>query len=137
VNFVFELISDIYAFFTAETIDDCRHKSFSSRHLAKVLDKCFNASDLDDQIVTEAKENIKDGQKPQLEKSVKGLVHKCLEKNKAAFEPLHRVKGESKEVRLSILSECRPDSCGSAVDLFLWLVEVNHAQCTLALTLLG
>ncbi len=84
--------------------------------------------------MTEAKENIKDGQKAQIEKSVKGLVHKCLEKDKAAFEPLHRVKGESKEVRLSLLSECRPASCGSAVDLFLWLVEVNYPWCALSLT---
>jgi hypothetical protein len=109
----------------AEIIDESRHKSFSSKHLASVLDKCFDTSELDDQTVTEAKENIKDGQKTQIEKSVKGLVHKCLEKDKAAFESLNRAKSASKEIRLSILSECRPASCGSAVDLFLWLVEVN------------
>jgi hypothetical protein len=109
----------------AEIIDENRHKSFSSRHLAEVLDRCFTTSELDNQAVTEAKENVRDEQKPQIEKSVKGLIHKCLEKDKSGFEPLNRVKGESKEVRLSVLSECRPSSCRTAVDLFLWLVEVN------------
>ena len=118
----------------AEIIDGSRHKSFSNRHLAAVLEKCFSASEIDGRIVTEAKENIKDGNKTQIEKLAKGLVHKCIEKDKAAFESLHQVKGESTDICLSALSECRPVSCGSAVDLFIWLVEVKYPLCTPALT---
>ena len=97
---------------------------FSSKHLCKVLDKCFTSVEMDDHIVTEEKD--KGGQLVQVERDVKGLVPKCLEKDGAAFKALENTKSKSKEHRLSLLCECRPEGCGSAVDLLLWLVEVRQ-----------
>ena len=99
------------------------HAAFTSRHLALVLDKCFSRAELDDQTVKEKKEG-KDGLEAVVERPVKGLVPRCLEKDGAAFEALKKTKAKTKEQRLSMLSECRPEGCKSAVDLFLWLVEV-------------
>ena len=97
---------------------------FTSKHLSKVLDKCFTGIELDDHTVTEEKE--KAGQAVQVERVVKGLVPKCLEKDGVAFKPLANTKSKTKEYRLSALCDCRPEGCGSAVDLFLWLVEVRR-----------
>ena len=60
---------------------------------------------------------------------VKGLVPKCLDKDASAFSSLERTKAKGKAARLGLLSECRPEGCSSAVDLFLWLVEVSGAMC--------
>ena len=66
----------------------------------------------------------------QVERAVKGLVTKCLEKDANAFRSLlENTKSKSKEYRLTALSECRPEGCSSAVDLFLWLVEVRERLC--------
>ena len=107
----------------AESVPEESHASFTSRHLALVLDKCYKTADLDDRIVKEKKEG-KDGSEAVVERTVKGLVPRCLEKDGAAFEALKKTKAKTKEQRLSMLSECRPEGCKSAVDLFLWLVEV-------------
>ena len=64
----------------------------------------------------------------QVERVVKGLVSKCLDKDAVAFKSLGNTKSKSKEYRLTALSECRPEGCGSAVDLFLWLVEVRRRR---------
>jgi hypothetical protein len=106
-----------------ETLGSDRHDKFTSKHLSKVLDKCFTSIELDDHTVTEEKE--KAGQAMQVERVVKGLVSKCLDKDAVAFRSLGNTKSKSKEYRLTTLSECRPEGCGSAVDLFLWLVEVR------------
>ena len=108
------------------------HAAFTSRHLALVLNKCYSRADLFHQIVKEKKEG-KDGAEVEVERTVKGLVPRCLEKGGAAFEALKRIKGRNKEPRLSTLSECRPEGCKSAADLFLWLVEVTQsAPCMLS-----
>ncbi len=106
-----------------ETLGSECHEKFTSKHLSKVLDKCFTGIELDDHTVTEEKE--KAGQAVQVERVVKGLVSKCLEKDEVSFKPLANTKSKSKEYRLSALCECRPEGCSSAVDLFLWLVEVS------------
>ena len=106
-----------------ETLDSERYKAFTSKHLAKVLDKCFTNVELDDHSVTEEKE--KAGETVQVERILKGLVPKCLEKDGVAFKALVNTKSKSKEHRLSLLCECRPEGCESAVDLFLWLIEVR------------
>ncbi len=79
---------------------------------------------LDDYVITEEKD--KDGQQVQVERPAKGLVSKCLEKDGSAFKPLENTKSKSKEQRLSLLCECRPEGCCNAVDLALWLVEVSR-----------
>ena len=56
------------------------------------------------------------------------MVPKCLEKDYNAFRALDKTKAKSKEQRLEMLSECRPEGSKSAVDLFLWLVEVILCQ---------
>jgi hypothetical protein len=84
-----------------------------------VLGKCFKSKGLDNQTANE-KEGGKSGSK----QLGKGLVPKCLEKDCNAFRTLHKTKGKTKEQRLDMLSECRPEGCKSAVDLFLWLLEV-------------
>jgi hypothetical protein len=101
---------------------DC-HEVFTSKHLAKVLDKCFTNVELDDHSITE--EKVKAGEAVQVERILKGLVPKCLEKDGVAFKSLVNTKSKSKEYRLSLLCECRPEGCNSAVDLFLWLIEVR------------
>ena len=98
------------------------HEAFTSKHLAKVLDKCFKLVELDDHVVKETKE--RGGQTVEVERTVKGLVGKCLEKDGAAFKALESVRSKPKEQRLSALVECRPAECRSAVDLLLWLIEV-------------
>ena len=100
---------------------------FTSQHLAMVLGKCFKVEELDDHTITEAKE--RGGQTAQVERVVKGLVPKCLDKDASAFSSLERTKAKGKAARLGLLSECRPEGCSSAVDLFLWLVEVSGAMC--------
>ena len=102
---------------------DC-HVKFTSKHLAKVLDKCFTSVEMDDHTVSEEKD--KGGQLVQVERTVKGLVARCLEKDGVAFRALENTKSKSKEHRLSLLSESRPDGCSSAADLLLWLVEVRR-----------
>lgn len=102
------------------------HEKFTSKHLSKVLDKCFTSIELDDHTVTEEKERA--GQAVQAERVVKGLVSKCLDKDAIAFRSLGNTKSKSKEYRLTALSECRPEGCDSAVDLFLWLVEVRGSR---------
>ena len=61
----------------------------------------------------------------QVERLLKGLIPKCLEKDGIAFKRLENTKSKTKEYRLSALCECRPEGCGSAVELFLWLIEVR------------
>ena len=112
-----------------ETLTSESHEKFTSKHLAKVLDKCFTGIELDDHSVTEEKERA--GQAVQVERAVKGLVTKCLEKDAVAFRSLGNTKSKSKEYRLTALSECRPEGCSSAVDLFLWLVEVRRERLCL------
>jgi hypothetical protein len=80
--------------------------------------------ELDDHTVTEEKD--KGGQAVQVQRGVKGLVPKCLEKDAVAFKSLCNTKSKTKEHRLGLLCECRPEGCGSAVDLFLWLIEVRR-----------
>jgi len=108
----------------AETDDAESKQRFSSKHLAKVLDKCFTSVEMDDHTVSEEKD--KGGQLVQVERTVKGLVARCLEKDGVAFRALENTKSKSKEHRLSLLSESRPDGCSSAADLLLWLVEVRR-----------
>ena len=96
---------------------------FTSQHLGKVLDRCFSDEDLDDHSISEEKE--KGGQVMLVERTVKGLVPKCLDKDGEAFKTLQGTEKVSKEQRLSLLCECRPEGCSSAVDLALWLVEVR------------
>ena len=110
-----------------ETLENDSRNTFTSKHLAKVLDKCFKNTELDDYVVTEDKE--KSGQTVQVERTIKGLVSKCLEKDAVAFKALEHTRCKTKEYRLNILSECRPERCVSAVDLFLWLVEVCCCVC--------
>ena len=100
------------------------HVSFTSKHLALVLGRCFKANELENFKITEEKE--KAGQTVQAERTVKGLVPRCLEKDEVAFSSLSRTKAKPKGARLSLLSECRPEGCSSAVDLLLWLVEVRE-----------
>jgi hypothetical protein len=102
--------------------EEC-HAAFTSRHLAFVLNKCYSRAELDDQNVKVKKEG-KEGSEAVVERTVKGLVPRCLDKDGEAFKALEKTKTKSKEQRLSMLSECRPEGCKSAVDLFLWLVEV-------------
>ena len=99
-------------------------RNFTSQHLTLVLSKCYKANELDDHTIAEEKE--KAGQTVQAERTVKGLVPRCLEKDEVAFSSLSRTKTKPKGARLSLLSECRPEGCSSAVDLFLWLVEVRE-----------
>ena len=107
-----------------ESLSDECHRQFSSRHLSKVLDKCFSSVELDDHSIKEVKD--KDGHAVEVERAAKGLVSKCVEKDASAFRSLENTKSKSKEYRLTALCECRPEGCRSAVDLFLWLVEVGN-----------
>ncbi len=117
------VLTATHRFSAVETLTPECHAKFTSKHLSKVLDRCFTSIELDDHTVAEEKE--KAGQAVQVERVVKGLVSKCLEKDAIAFKSLGNTKSKSKEYRLTALSECRPEGCGSAVDLFLWLVEVR------------
>jgi hypothetical protein len=104
----------------AEPVPEESHTAFTSRHLAFVLNKCYKAPDLDERNEKEKK----DGAEAAPPRTVKGLVPRCLDKDGEAFKALEKTKTKSKEQRLSMLSECRPEGCKSAVDLFLWLVKV-------------
>jgi hypothetical protein len=102
--------------------EEC-HAAFTSRHLALVLDKCYSRAELDERNEKEKKES-KEGSEAVVERTVKGLVPRCLDKAGEAFKALEKTNNKGKKQRLSMLSECRPEGCKSAVDLFLWLVEV-------------
>ena len=104
---------------------DC-HDAFTSKHLVKVLDKCFKSVELDDHVVKESRE--RGGQTVEVDKTVKGLVDKCLEKVGAAFKGLENTRSKTKEYRLSVLCECRPGECRSAAELLLWLIEVGAGR---------
>ena len=76
-----------------------RVADFTNDHLAKVLDKCFDRTDLND------------------------FVDKCLSGDPQAFKELERTKACTKRERLGRVSYCRPAGCQTAADLFIWLVE--------------
>ena len=98
------------------------HFDFTSRHLALVLDKCYSRDELGNYSVKE--EAARGGLKAGAKRMAKGLVPKCLGNDGQAFKVLERTASKPKAWRLRVLSECRPEGCKSAVDLFLWLVEV-------------
>ena len=106
------------------------HEAFTSRHLALVLDKCYTRAELDDRSVK--KKECKAGGEVLVERPLKGLVPRCLDRDGAAFKALEKTKAKSKEQRLDMLSECRPAGCESAVDLFLWLVQVTLCMLSAA-----
>ena len=70
------------------------------------------------------KENAEGQQKALHPKMSKGLISKCLEKDPLAFKQLQNSNDLPKGHRISILTQCRPKDCQTAVDLFLWLIEV-------------
>ena len=106
----------------ADAVPQECHSDFTSRHLALVLDKCYSRDELDDY-------TLKDEAARGGHKMAKGLVPKCLGKDGQAFKVLERTASKPKAWRLTELSKCRPEGCKSAVDLFLWLVEVRLRPC--------
>lgn len=96
---------------------------FTDSHLAMVLHKCFKRPELDDHIVQD--EGDTGDQKLPRTRKVKGLVSRCLDRDDIAFAKLKNTKARPKEFRLKVLSECRPEDCSNAVELFLWLIKVK------------
>lgn len=88
----------------SEVVDEQSRGRFSSKHLTKVLDQCFSASEL--------------GGKG-------GFLAKCLELDGPAFQGVRAGTGKRKEDRLMAVAESRPGGCQDAADLLLWLVKVR------------